>query len=435
MRSLQPPPKKKLDIFLQIKHYVPMINKNYKIVVINIGNELLNGRTTNTNLTTIGEKLLYLSTQITEAYIISDDHETIVNTLKRVWQKNTIVIITGGLGPTNDDITKTALASFFEKEMVFHEIILEDIKNHFNKRNIDMPEINNIQAMIPDGFLPLRNFVGTAPGMYYKNANRHLFSLPGVPYEMEHLFDFYVTNMLQRIIPKDDFTIFEINTHGISESLLAEKLADLDLDENVNIAWLPHLGRVDIRLYGTNINGIAKASGNIHINLKDYIWGVNQKSPTEALHSDLLKYKKIRTLSVAESCTGGGFSSFLTSLPGASKYFLGAIVSYSNDAKQDLLSVTPDVLRKYGSVSQEVVCQMIEGCEKRFNSDIVCAITGIAGPDGGSKTKPVGTVFIAVKYKKMINVEKYHFTGSRNQIQQRAIDSCAFMILQILNKI
>ena len=400
----------------------------YKVYIVNIGNELLTGRTVNTNLTTLANKLLPIGYEITEAYIIPDTKEAIQETLKKVWRDNSIVIFTGGLGPTKDDITKTTLADFFQKELIYHEEIFEMIKDRFANRKMEMPEQNKIQAFIPKDFTPLLNTQGTAPGMYFHSEKRHLFSLPGVPFEMVHLFDTYVIDILKNISSDLKFYTKELNTYGIGESKTAELLENLVLEDGVNISWLPHLGRVDIRLSGQNLVGIEKTLKDIQKILGKYIWGNGYKHPIEPLHLELIK--RNLTISTAESCTGGMLSSLLTKTQGASKYFMGSVVSYSNEIKINILAVSPETLIKYGAVSEETALEMLSGCKKLFNTDISCVITGIAGPDGGTEKKPVGTVYIGVDFQGKIRVEKCLFAGSREQIRQRAVEKAIFMVIE-----
>ncbi|MCL2064304.1 MAG: CinA family nicotinamide mononucleotide deamidase-related protein [Candidatus Cloacimonetes bacterium] len=402
-----------------------MINK---IFIINIGNELLTGRITNTNLTTLGQKLLSLGFEITEAYVIPDVKDAIFETLNKVWLDSALIIVTGGLGPTKDDITRTTLGEFFKKEMIFYEDINEDIRESFRKRNSEMPEINRVQAYIPQDFMPLKNKHGTAPGMYYKCDNRHLISLPGVPFEMEHLFEEYVVDILEANKPEMEFWVYDINTYGIGESAAAEIIENISLAENVKLAWLPHLGRVDLRLMGCNKEGIMKALGYIEEKLSNYIWGKNEKNPIDKLHQELINRQM--TIATVESCTGGMLSSLLTTKSGSSKYMMGSVVCYSNDVKINTLGVLSETINKYGAVSLEVAHEMLEGCKKMFNTDICCAITGIAGPEGGSKEKPVGTVYIGVSILNKKRVEKCYFIGNREQIRQKAVDKAVFMVLE-----
>ena len=459
--------------------------------IINIGDELLSGRTVNTNLITIANKLFTIGLTLSKAHIIPDTKEAIIETLRSVWQitnpqsqitEELLVIITGGLGPTKDDITKQAIADFFEKELIFDEEIFEKIKQRFQRRNTTMPEINKIQAYIPKDFIPLQNDHGTAPGMFYTEGNKYLYSLPGVPKEMEAMLDLYIIskNPLSIIhyplsISKNPLSIIDLHTHNISESAAAQLVDHLVPPENVSIGYYAQHGRTDIRISGTNTAGIQQIYNDIYNILKDYIWGVNQKSPIHALHHMLMENGKWKmendipslqgtkqcpplqggvggddlnsqkilidhypfsilhspfSISTAESCTGGLLSSMLTSLPGSSIYYKGSVIAYSNEVKIKTLGVSPHILEEFGAVSSETALAMLQGCKELFNTNIVCAITGIAGPDGGTDEKPVGTVFVGINVLGEVLIEKCHFYGNRDEIRIRAAEKAALMVLK-----
>ena len=405
------------------------MNKGFnRVVAINVGNEILSGKTVNTNLTFLGSRLFTLGVGISEALAIPDTREAIQNTLEYVWKDATLVICTGGLGPTADDITKNTIAEFFNKKLIFHERIYLEIKRRFALRNMEMPETNKVQAYIPEGFVDLENDFGTAPGLFFEEGNKCLFCLPGVPFEMEHLFDKYIVRFLKDKLLCADYYCKDLNTHGISESKIAELMKDVVAPDGVHIAWLPKPGRVDIRVYGRNMEGAEKLLNEINDLLTDKIWATDEKSPFDLLHRILIDNKL--TVSTAESCTSGMIATMLSKKSGASQYFKGSIISYANEIKTELLSVSHETLDKYGAVSEETVREMLLGCEKSFKSDIVCAVSGIAGPNGGSPDKPVGTVYVGTKYKDNIFVERCLFTGNRDIIKLKATEWVAFNILK-----
>ena len=398
-----------------------------KIVIVNIGNELLSGKTANTNLTFLGNRLLDFGLEVSMVYVIPDVKESIMSVLDVIWKESVFLLITGGLGPTRDDLTKSSIASFFDKELIFDENIYDAIKSRFAQRKMEMPEANKVQAYVPDGFVGLHNSMGTAPGLFYREDERYLFCLPGVPLEMEHLFEVHVEKFLKERSIVSEYFCRSINTFGVSESKLAEMMKDIACENGVHIAWLPKIGRVDIRVSGKNITGCERVFGEIKILLSDKIWGIDAESPMDLLHEKLCETGM--TISTAESCTGGMLASMLTKKHGSSQYYKGSMIAYSNQAKMDLLDVSEESLNKYGAVSEEVVLQMLKGCEEKFYTDIVCAVSGIAGPDGGSDEKPVGTVYVGVKILNKIVLEKCFFAGNRDVVRMK---SSEWIVLKIL---
>jgi nicotinamide-nucleotide amidase len=403
-----------------------------KIVIVNVGNELLSGKTVNTNLAFLGDRLFTLGLEVSEAYIIPDKREAILETLHHIWQGSVLVIITGGLGPTRDDITKNTIAEYFDKELIFDPHIYKDIEQRFALRKVPMPEINRVQAYTPAGFEALHNAMGSAPGLFYAENDSYLFCLPGVPCEMEHLFEVHIKDRLK----SNDFFCRDLNTYNISESKIAELISSsvecgvwsVEFPTSTNVAWLPQTGRVNVRVYGSNTVECEKLFSEISNILKDYVWGIDRHSPVEILHERLIKDHL--TIATAESCTGGMLAQMLTSQAGSSAYFKGAIVAYANEIKTGLLQVSPAILEKYGAVSEETVREMLLGCERQFQTDIVCAVSGIAGPDGGTAEKPVGTVYIGVKYLDKIVIERCLFLGDREAIRFKSAEKAVFEAVQ-----
>lgn len=403
---------------------------NVKVCIINIGNELLLGRTVNTNLSWLGMQLTELGLPVTKSVTIPDDPHDIKSTLTQEWHDNEIVVITGGLGPTNDDLTKKVLADFFGRELEFRDDVWMDVQEIFSRRNLVVPEINKSQAMVPAGFTALRNTVGTAPGLYFNDNGKSVFALPGVPMEMKTLFTDYVISILRRNYICETILIKQLHTWNISESALAEKLKDLSIPEEINLAWLPQTGRVDLRVYGKNLAIIDRLKTEIKDLAAEWVWGEDNDTPQSVIH-DLMISKKF-TLSVAESCTGGLVQEMLTSLPGASKYFVGGIVAYSNDVKVNQLNVKKETLERCGAVSIETASEMASGIKAVFCSDIGISITGIAGPEGGSTEKPVGTVCFGLSDGSGLTNQKIVFNCNRDSIRFKAAE---FIILLLINHV
>lgn len=401
---------------------------NVKICIINIGNELLLGRTINTNLSWLGDKLAEIGLPITRSVIIQDEPEEIQLTLKREWQQNDIVIMTGGLGPTDDDLTKKVIAEFFDKELEFRKEVWRDVQEIFFRRNLVVPEINRNQAMVPEGFIALKNTVGTAPGLYFSQDKKSLFALPGVPLEMKTLFERHITAILKDKYQRESIIVKQLHTWNISESALAEQLKDLKIPEGIKLAWLPQTGRVDLRIYGNDINLIEKLNAEIKVIAQEWIWGEDDDTP-QAVLNELMISKKL-TLAVAESCTGGLVQELITSVSGVSKYFNGGIVSYSNEVKINQLKVKSETIEKFGAVSVETAAEMALGVRTELKADIGISITGIAGPEGGSEEKPVGTVCFGISDKAQLITHKVVFNGTRDSIRFKAAE---YILLFLIN--
>jgi len=319
-----------------------------KVAVISIGNEILLGKTTNTNLTYIGEKLAKIGLDLDVNKTIKDNVEDISSTLLYFWENYDIVITTGGLGPTNDDITKQVIADFFDKKLNFIDEIWENIKTRFEKRGIKIPEINKNQALVPNDFQYLINNFGTAPGLFYQNNNKLFFALPGVPTEMKHLLDDKIIPILQSKFNFEPYFIRTIHTYNIAESALAEILQPIQIPSEIKLAYLPQTGRVDLRFSGQNQTLIESTINKISPNIKKYIFGFDEENVSKLFHNTMLQNKL--TISVAESCTGGLVQKMITDNSGSSKYFLGGIVTYDNKIKEKVLHVEAEVLNKFGAV-------------------------------------------------------------------------------------
>ena len=403
---------------------------NVKVTLISIGNEILLGRTINTNLSYIAEKLAGLGLPLWQNSVIKDEADDIFNALNKFWAESDIIISTGGLGPTDDDITKQTIAEFFGKELTFHEDIWQQVQEMFARRGLHTPQINRCQAMVPDGFSVLQNLRGTAPGLLLEDSGKVMIALPGVPLEMKYIFETHLISYLQSRFSCQPIHQRDIHTSGVSESALAERLSDFKPREGVSLAWLPQTGRVDLRLYGTRLEDVEADTAELTGRMKDVIWAYDHETPYVALHKLMLE--KRLTLSVAESCTGGLIQQKITDLEGASGYFLGGVVSYSNSLKEKILNVHEETLVKHGAVSAETATAMALGIKQLTNSELGISVTGIAGPDGGSNEKPVGTVFFAIAFRDEVHGFRQYFSGDRTSVRQKAAD---FIVLKLIKLI
>ena len=390
--------------------------------IITIGDELLIGQTIDTNGSWIGEKLNSIGLQVSHITSIQDKREQILNALKLASERSNLVIVTGGLGPTNDDITKHTLCEYFESDLTLNTDILKKIEDYFKSKKLEMLKVNKDQALLPHNCLVLENIRGTASGMWFEKKGVVYISLPGVPYEMKGIMN---ENGLSRIIErfsKGKVVNKTVKTHGLGESYLAEIIKKWEQDlveDNVSLAYLPSPGIVKLRLtaIGENeqllLDKIENYIDQLIQLIPDYIFGFENDS-LESVVGDLLRNKQ-QTLSLAESCTGGNISKMITSVSGCSDYFKGSVIAYSNEIKQRMLLVENEKIEFYGAVSREVVEQMAFGLTKKFNTDYGLATSGIAGPTGGTKEKPVGTVWIAVANAEKVISKKFNFGNSRER--------------------
>ena len=412
-----------------------------KAELITIGDELLIGQTIDTNGSWLAEQLNLLGITVSQISSIRDNREHIISSLQNAQSRSELVILTGGLGPTNDDITKSTLCEFFDSELVLNEQVLEKIEAYFNSRSLKMIKVNSDQAMLPNNCQFLRNERGTASGMWFKKDGVDFISLPGVPYEMKGIF-------LDEILPvlKAQYSISTVvnktvKTQGIGESFLAEIIKDWEkkiIDSGLKLAYLPSPGIVKLRItaFGNNEAELSARIDDSIENLKKlipkYIFGY-EKDRIEEVVGQLLK-EKGSSLSLAESCTGGNIAHLITGVSGSSNYFKGSVVAYSNDIKQQVLNVDPKSIQQNGAVSKQVVEQMATGVRNSFKSDYAIATSGVAGPTGGTKQKPVGTVWIAVAYNEGVVSKKFNFGNNRERnIQISSLSALNMLRLVLLN--
>ena len=376
-----------------------------KAEIITIGDELLIGQTINTNAAWLGSELAKIGVRVSHASCISDKERAILDALQTAQERSEIVIITGGLGPTKDDITKHTLCKYFRTELVLHEASLNRVKAFFDQRKLPFLETNKQQAMVPASCLVLENLVGTANGMLFQMANGGIcVSLPGVPYEMKFLMETYVFGEIKQRFELPTIIHRTILTQGVGESFLAETIRDWEdeiRNQGVELAYLPSPGSVKLRLscYSEEAQQIVdEAVVNLKSLIGEYIYGEGNVSLVEVVVNVLKSRKK--TISTAESCTGGLLAQKLTEVSGSSEVFEGGIVAYQNKVKEMELNVSSAVISEFGVVSEETAMAMAKGCREKFGTDLALATTGWAGPTGGDEKHGVGTIFIALSSEK-----------------------------------
>jgi nicotinamide-nucleotide amidase len=404
-----------------------------KASIVSIGNELLNGHTTDTNATYICRQLLSIGVPVVSVYAIGDDISKIVETMKRAVADGDIVIATGGLGPTDDDLTRQAFAELLQTELVLDERLLEVIGDYFKKRGLVMPERNRIQACIPKGSEAIENPIGTAPGILAKMEGKMLFALPGVPAEMRAMIDNSVLPYLQKQGGGEWTVIKKVRCFGTGESMIAEKLGDLmKRGRNPLINCTVDTGIISLHVIATakdkqQAEKIAERNiEKLRTILGDLVYGENEQTMAEVVGRELAKQKK--TLATAESCTGGLVAKMITDIAGASDYFIEGWITYSNKAKVEQLGVSQELIDKYGAVSEQVAKAMAMGAKCKAGSDFAISITGIAGPDGSTEQKPIGLVFIALSSDNTCQVAQLMLSGSREMIRTRAALSALNML-------
>ena len=430
-----------LGIFFECGNLHHLQYNIMEAIIIIIGSEVLSGETLDTNSQFIGKLLNNTGIPVIKKITIPDDKAMITQALSEANDQAEIVIITGGLGPTNDDITKKTLAEYFNSKLVFNKEVFEHVKELFKNRFPQLTKLNEEQAMIPACATALRNRLGTAPGLLIEHLNKIVIALPGVPYETQNLMTEEVLPFLANKFNKFTLINKNIRTIGLGESLIANQLKDIEdnLPENIKLAYLPHLGQVKLRLtaYGRDHASVSKQleliTNSISEQLSNIIYGYDDEELQECM-GRLLKNEKA-SLSIAESCTGGYISHLITSIPGCSDYFKGSVVSYANEIKINELGIDENILKQFGAVSQENAEAMAQGIRNRFNTDYALATTGIAGPDGGSAEKPVGTCWFAVASKNKTISKKIVFDRGRKQniefFSINALNLLRKMILEI----
>lgn len=392
-----------------------------KAEIITIGDEILIGQIVDTNSAWMGQQLNLLGIEIYQVTSVHDNREHILRSIDDASKNADLVLITGGLGPTKDDITKKCLCEYFDTELVFHPEVFEHVKSLLSSRNVVINQLNRDQALLPANCTVLHNTVGTASGMWFEKDGVIFISMPGVPFEMEAIMTEEVFPRLKQLGINQSIVHKTVLTIGLPESMLAEKIEKWEdaLPENIKLAYLPSPMMVRLRLSGYGTDELAlkaeidKQVRTLETIIPEAIFGYDNDNLGIAVGKMLIASGK--TMVTAESCTGGSIAQFMTSNPGSSAYFKGGVVAYSNEVKSKMLQVPAEVIEKHGAVSQEVAELMAVGARKALDADYSVATTGIAGPDGGSEEKPVGTVWIAVASSVGVLSNKYVFKHNRER--------------------
>ena len=373
-----------------------------KATVLTIGDEILIGQIVDTNSVSIAKHLNAAGIVVAEKISVGDDGPRIAEAVRQAMAHSEVTILTGGLGPTKDDITKKTLADLFGCGLACDARVADHVRRMLEARGIAFNELNRAQALVPTACTVLFNAHGTAPGMWFERDGKVVVSLPGVPFEMEHLMQDEVMPRLKARFSLRQIVHRTLVTAGLAESMLAERIAPWEtaLPPYLRLAYLPNPGSVRLRLSAYEVEGesvareIERRFDELRRLIPQYVVGYETASVQELVHRRLIESG--RSLATAESCTGGTIAARFTALPGASAYFRCGVVAYADSAKEQLLGVDPQTLRRCGAVSEEVARQMAEGARRIAGADYAVATTGIAGPTGGSAEKPVGTVWIAV---------------------------------------
>ena len=403
-----------------------------KAHIINIGDELLIGQVVNTNASYMAEELNKLNVKVTGIAVIADDKQAIIKQLTASMAEAELILITGGLGPTKDDITKTTLCEFFHSELTVHEPTLENVRAYFTRRGLEFTAVNHDQALVPKCCKVMLNKVGTAPCMVFETEKNIIISMPGVPFEMKWLMCNEILPYIESKLGNEAIVHKTVLTFGIGESFLADKISAWEdsLPDYIRLAYLPEAGKVRLRLsaYGDDHkkleNEVALLIEKLQKIIGDNIYGYD--NDTISLVIGRLLTEAEATISTAESCTGGLVGHKIVESAGASAYYTGGIISYSNDIKESQLGVSHNTLEEYGAVSENTAREMAEGCRKKMGTDYSIATTGISGPGGGSEEKPMGLVYIAISSKEKTICNKYVFTTTREQHQERVANQALF---------
>lgn len=425
-----------------------------KATIINIGDELLIGQVVNTNATYMSRALTMSGIAVVEVCTIGDSSEAIEASVRRCLEQSDLVLMTGGLGPTKDDITKETLCRMFGSELYENEEALANIERIFAQRGFPMTETNRHQAWVPRCCEMINNDLGTAPCMWFDvtspnplthssiRAFKHsvLVSLPGVPFEMEYLLDKKILPLVRKRFQLGTIVCKNLLVQGIGESFLSDRLeaVEASLPPHNKLAYLPQAGMIKLRITATSDTTsdilqaeVEKISEKIRMVASKFIVGEDHESLAEEV-AFLLRKKRL-TLSAAESCTGGQIAAQLTALAGASEYFKGGIVSYCNEVKADIVGVDQATLDRHTAVSEATVREMAEGARYRMKSDYAVATTGVAGPTGGSDVNPVGTVWMAVATPEKTVTKKMRYNGRRQQVIDRAVNEVFAMLIRVVN--
>jgi len=407
-----------------------------KCTLLSIGDELLIGQTLNTNAHWMSQKMNEIGIDVIHHISLSDEKEDIIHCLNRALETSEVVLITGGLGPTSDDITKDVLCEYFGGQLVFHQAAFENIERIFGLRKRLINEATKRVAYLPDVCQVIPNKNGTAAGMIFTKDGKTIVSMPGVPYEMQGMVTDGVIPYLKAHYQLPYIFHYNILTAGVGETQLADRLVafEANKDPRIKLAYLPNIGKVRLRLTIKGKNKeelqttLQAAAKEVEAFIEEHIYGHNEELLEQKIGELLLE--RGLTLGTAESCTGGNIAHLITSVAGSSRYFKGSIVSYSNRVKEDLLGVQATTLQQYGAVSEQTVSEMLDGALQQLNVDVAIAVSGVAGPEGGTPEKPVGTVVIGVGSREQKVVKRVFFTNHRD----RNIQLSSVVALVMLHK-
>lgn len=407
-----------------------------KAILLSIGDELLIGQTLNTNVSWISQRLNAIGVDVIRMITLSDNEQDIYERLDNALSESNIVLITGGLGPTSDDMTKDVLIKYFKSDTYIDNIALENIKKIYHSRGRTLNESIEEMAVLPSNCIPMYNEVGTAPGMLFHKGGRVVGVMPGVPYEMQFMVDKYILPFIVNNFSLNTILHKHFLTAGKGETQLAEKLVafEKELPTNFKLAYLPSVGKVKLRLTAKGGNkevlqqSFDKECNKIDQILSSDVYGHDEEVFESIIGNQLLS--KNLKLSTAESCTGGYISHLITSVSGSSAYYNGSIIAYSNDIKRNILGVEESILAEHGAVSEPCVEAMLDGVNKLLHTDIAIAVSGIAGPQGGTPQKPVGTIVIGVGTLTEKKIKTFTLTNNR----ERNIQLSAIIALEMLRR-
>ena len=409
-----------------------------KVEIITIGDEILIGQIVDTNSAWMAVELNKTGFEIAQITSVHDDADHITSSLESALKRADIVLFTGGIGPTKDDITKQTLCRYFDTKLIFNNEVYANIEQLLKNRQRAINELTKSQALVPENCVVIQNPVGTAPITWFEKEGKVIVSMPGVPNEMKNAMSTEIIPRLQKKFNTPTIVHKTVIVQGYPESALAIKIADWEnaLPENIHLAYLPNNGIVKLRLSGESTDALSlEFSINQQISSLHQILGnaivVVDDIPLEAYAGNLLKEKRM-TLATAESCTGGNIAHLITSVAGSSDYYKGSVVAYANEVKINILGVNPDDIKEYGAVSQQVAEQMAEGVRRVLKTDIAVSTTGIAGPTGGTTDKPIGTVWIAISTKAGVISKEFIYGKVRQQNIDRFTQTALLMLIDSL---
>ncbi len=406
--------------------------------IITIGDEILIGQIVDTNSAWLGQQLSNLGIRVKQISSVSDDKQHILNALGEASTRANLIIITGGLGPTKDDITKNTLAQYFNTALILHTATLQRVEEIFSTRNLPMLEANRLQAYVPANCTVIENTAGTAPGMWFDEGGKVYMSMPGVPAEMKTIFAQGVITKIKQRFTMPSIRHRTLLTAGIGESFLAEKIKEVEdiLPTHIKLAYLPGLGQVRLRLTGYGEDAkkldaeIDTFAQQIKSKAPSYFFGEGDDTLEKYIGRIFIQNKW--TLSIAESFTGGFISHLITEVPGSSAYFMGAVVAYDNEVKINKLGVQRQTIIDHGSVSEQTIIEMAEGCRKALGTNYAIATSGVAGPSGGTVAKPVGTCWIAIACPNGKTIAKHFHMGND---RHNTIHRSGVVALDLLRKV